>query len=313
MESLILSCNVVLPLLFLILIGQAIRRIPLAEEKTLKQMNNLVFKLFLPCNLFMNIYKTDLSAVMKPNLLFYCAACILVACLVASLIMPRLTKDPRQQGVMVMNVYRSNFVLFGIPIVQMIFGDGNLGITSMLIAVVVPIYNILSVIVLELYRGGGIKLGKILKGIITNPLIIGSFLGIGFLLLGWKLPTPLLSTVADLGKVATPLALIILGAMFEPQNVKNNAKLLVVTITTRLVIVPLVFLSLAVWLGYQGVELISLMIVFAAPNAVSSYSMAEAMGADGELASQGLLLTTCFSILTIFLWVFAFSSFGLIY
>ncbi len=164
MESLVLSLNVVLPLLFLILVGQGRAAVEIVcDERALKQMNQLVFKLFLPCTLFNNILSTDLKTVLQPQLLIYSAVCVLAACAAGWLIMPRITSDPRKQGVMIMNTYRSNAVLFGMPIVQLIYGDSQLGVMSMLIAVIVPLFNILSVIVLESFRGGKARISKRLK------------------------------------------------------------------------------------------------------------------------------------------------------
>ena len=167
-----------LPLLFLILVGQGVRRLKLCDERTLKQMNQLVFKLFLPCTLFNNILSTDLKTVLQPQLLMYAAVCVLIACGAGWLVMPRITADPRKQGVMIMNTYRSNAVLFGMPIVQLIYGDSQLGVMSMLIAVIVPLFNILAVIVLESFRGGKARLSRLVGGIVTNPLIIASALGL---------------------------------------------------------------------------------------------------------------------------------------
>ena len=312
MESLVLSLNVVLPLLFLILVGQGVRRLKLCDERALKQMNQLVFKLFLSCTLFNNILSTDLKTVLQPQLLIYAAVCVLAACAAGWLIMPRITSDPRKQGVMIMNTYRSNAVLFGMPIVQLIYGDSQLGVMSMLIAVIVPLFNILSVIVLESFRGGKARISKLIEGIATNPLIIASALGLLCLFSGVHLWKPVASVIGDMGKVSTPLALIILGAGFQPERVAENKKELLASVFARLVWTPLAALGIAVLLGIRGVALVSLLAIFASPNAVSSYSMAEGMGSDSELASQGLLLSTVFCIPTIFLWIFCFSQCGLI-
>ena len=285
MESLILSLNVVLPLLFLILVGQGVRRLKLCDERTLKQMNQLVFKLFLPCTLFNNILSTDLKTVLQ-QLLMYAAVCVLIACGAGWLVMPRITADPRKQGVMIMNTYRSNAVLFGMPIVQLIYGDSQLGVMSMLIAVIVPLFNILSVIVLESFRGGKARLSRLVGGIVTNPLIIASALGLLCLFSGVHLWKPIASVIGDMGKVSTPLALIILGAGFQPEHVADNQKELIASVSARLIWTPLAALGCAVLLGIRGVALVSLLAIFASPNAVSSYSMAEGMGSDSELASQ---------------------------
>lgn len=249
MESLILSLNVVMPLLFLILVGQGVRRRHLCDERTLKQMNQWVFKLFLPCTLFNNILATDLKTVLQPQ---------------------------------------------------------------MLIAVIVPLFNILSVIVLESFRGGKARLSKLAEGIVTNPLILASGLGLLCLFTGIHLWKPLASVISDMGKVSTPLALIILGAGFQAEKVAENKKELIASVSARLVWTPLAALGTAVVLGIRGVALVSLLAIFASPNAVSSYSMAEGMGSDSELASQGLLFSTVFCIPTIFLWIFCFSQFGFI-
>ncbi|MDR1795503.1 MAG: AEC family transporter [Erysipelotrichaceae bacterium] len=311
MESLTLSLNVVIPILLLILVGQAIRLKKLVSDSALTQMNQLVFRIFLPCTLFLNIYQTKLSTI-DPGLIFFAVSCVLVSFGLALLIMPRFSRDRKKLSVMVMNTFRSSIALFGIPIAASIYKNADLGVTSMVVAVVVPMTNMLSVIVLEMYRGQGIQIKKILKGILTNPLIIGSFLGLVLMLANIKLPVFLSDTITNLSRVASPLALVVLGASFQPLALLHNLKELAVMVSARLVFVPLLFLSLAILIGYRDLSLVTLMVVFASPNAIASYSMAEAMGADGELASQGLLLSTVFCILTIFTWVFVFSFFGLI-
>lgn len=83
---------------------------------------------------------------------------------------------------MIQGMFRSNFILYGLPVTASLFGDENVGTASMLIAFVVPLYNVLSVVVLEWYADRQIHPKKILKGIVTNPLILGALLG-GLLLL----------------------------------------------------------------------------------------------------------------------------------
>ena len=144
----------------------------------------------------------------------------------------------------------------------------------------------------------------------TNPLIIASALGLLCLFSGVHLWKPIASVIGDMGKVSTPLALIILGAGFQPEHVADNQKELIASVSARLIWTPLAALGCAVLLGIRGVALVSLLAIFASPNAVSSYSMAEGMGSDSELASQGLLFSTVFCIPTIFLWIFCFSQFG---
>ena len=171
--------------------------------------------------------------------------------------------------------------IFGLPVLVSLCGEGsNTGAVALVIAVVVPMFNALSVTALEIYRGGKPNPLKILKSVATNPLILASLLGIVLLLLGVKLPNFLQKPVADLSKMATPLALVILGAEFNFGQVRKCVRQLVIGVSGRLVVMPLIFLTIAVLLGFRGEELIALLVMLAAPPAVSSFTMAQQM--DGE-------------------------------
>ena len=173
-------------------------------------------------------------------------------------------------------------------------------------------FNFLAVIVLEIFRGGKINFKKIIKGIITNPLIIASILGILMLILKIKIPLILEKTISDMSKIATPLALTVLGGSFKIEKINKNLKQLVIGIIGKLIIVPLIFIPIAIYLGFRNIELASVMIMLAAPVAVSSFTMAEQMEADGELAAQLVVFTSMLSIVTIFIYIFTMKQFGYI-
>ena len=173
-------------------------------------------------------------------------------------------------------------------------------------------FNAFSVVALEINRGGKLNFGKILKSVATNPLIIASLLGIALLALGVKLPATLSKTLGDLAKMATPLALVILGAEFNFSSVKGCLRPLIVGVTGRLVAMPLIFITLAVLLGFRGEELIALMVMLAAPPAVSSFTMAQQMDGDAELAGNMVVFGSLFAVLTIFVWIFVLKTMALI-
>ena len=175
-------------------------------------MNNLVFKSFLPILLFYNIYKTDLSMGFRPKLMIFAMLSIISIFLVLCIIIPKIEKDNRRKGVLMQAIFRSNFVLFGLPVTISLLGEQNVGVPSLIISVIVPTFNFLAVIALEMYPDGKINYKNIIKGIIKNPLIIASLLGILMLITGIKFPSVLDKTLFDLSRVATPLALVILGA-----------------------------------------------------------------------------------------------------
>lgn len=309
MANLILSLNVVLPLFLLISLGYTLRLLKMFDDHTLLVMNNIAFRIFLPVMLFYNIYSTDLEGVLNVRLMIFGFITILIVFLLLFLIIPVLEKDNQKRGVMIQGGFRSNFVIFGLPITASIFGEQGLGVTSLLIAVIVPLYNALAVISLEVFNGGKINFKKIVKGIITNPLIIASLLGIIFLSLHIQLPFVIEKTVSDIAKVATPLILIILGGYFQFKTIKGYGKQLTISIGTKLVFVPAIFLPIAIMLGFKGAELVALLTLYAAPAAVSSFTMAKQMNADSELSGHIVVIGSALSIFTLFIWIFVLKQY----
>ena len=188
MQNLILSFNVVGPLFLLLCVGFLLKRCHMMSDSTEKQLNNIVFRCFLPLLLFYNVYTTDLSSSFQPRLILFALLCMLGACLLFGLFVVCTEKENRRRGVMIQAMFRSNFVLFGLPVTIALFGDEAAGVASIVIGFVVPFINILSVIVLEIFRGGKIRMRRIIRGILTNPLVLASAAGAILLSCGIKLP-----------------------------------------------------------------------------------------------------------------------------
>ena len=312
MENLLLSLDVVLPLFLMLALGYFLRRISMVDDGSLRIMNNLVFRIFLPVLLFINVYHTDIGTVMNPRLIFFAAACVAGSFLLLLFLVPLFEKDNCRRGVLIQGIFRSNFILFGLPVTIALCGEENSGVTSMVIAVIIPLFNILAVFALEYFRGGRFRPGKALRGIVTNPLIIASLLGVLMLASGWKLPAVIEKTAEDIAGVATPLALVVLGGSFEFSSVRGRGRQVAAGVLGRLVAVPAVCLPIAAVLGFRGPEMVALMAMLASPTAVSSFTMAQQMNGDAELAGQLVVFGSLFSILTIFLWTFLLKQIGLI-
>lgn len=312
MENLIISFNVVLPLFFAMALGYTLKRFGMYDVVTLKTINKLVFKVFLPIYLFYSIYSTDLSVAFNPKVMIFAVLGILIWFLLLMITVPLFEKDNAKRGVMVQAMFRSNFVLFGLPVAISLCGEDKIGITSLLMGIVIPIYNVLAVITLEGFRGGKPNIPKIVNGIVKNPLIIASVLGIMFYLLKIDLPYAVEKTVIDFGKVATPLALMALGGEFRFSKVKGDIKQLMVSIAGKLIISPLFMVTAGILLGFRNEILVPILLMSGAPTAVSSYTMAQQMGGDGELAGEIVVFTTGVSIFTIFIWVFVLKQFNFI-
>lgn len=312
MQNLIVSFNAIAPLFLLIIIGFFIRRQGLVRDEALPQMNTLAFTVFLPALLFNNLYTTNVASAFSPRLLGYAIFAALTMYGLATAIVCLLEKDSKSRGAMIQAIYRSNFVLLGLPIVQTLFEGQDLGVTSVIIAVIVPIFNVMAVVTLEVFRGGKIKWGKVLLGIVKNPLIIASVLGFSCMLLKITLPTFLYTAIVDLSKAATPVSLVVLGASIHLGRFAGNMRNLVICVLGRLVVAPLIFVTGGAALGFRGIELATLLAMLAAPTAVSSFTMAQQMDSNGELAAEAVVMTSAFSCVTMFLWIFVLKQMGLI-
>ena len=312
MENLILSLNVVLPLFITMSLGYFLKYLNMFDNNTLDTMNNITFKSFLPMLLFYNIYKTDLQGVFNLKLMIFSATCVIALYLILYLIVPLIEKDNKKRGALLQGLFRSNFVIFGIPITESLFGSEKVGVAALLIAVIVPLFNILSVIALETFRGGKPDFRKISIGIIKNPLIIASCLGVLTLLLKIKIPTAIEKTISDVSKIATPLSLILLGASFKFDNIKKYLKQTTIAVVGKTILTPCIILPICIMFGYRGVELSTLMIIFAAPTAISSFTMAQQMDSDSNLAGQIVVFTSAFCVVTVFMWIFVLKQSHLI-
>ena len=312
MENFILSLNVVLPLFLIMAVGYLLRRIGLLDDTVLPKLNSLVFKAFLPMMLFNNIYHSDLESMMNPKLILTAVVSILVIFGVLCLVIPRIEKDGPRRGAMVQGIFRSNYIIFGVPIVSGVFGEQGLGVVSILSAFAIPLFNVLSVVALEIFSHGTVNKNRIVKGIVTNPLIIASLLGVVFLLAGIPIPAPVEEALADMSAIATPLGLVSLGGFFKFADTKRYLKQLIIVVAGRLVVCPAIFLPVFVSMGFRGVDLMALATMMGAPIAVSSFIMAQQQGADADLAGQAVVYTALFSIFTMFLIIFGLKQLALI-
>ena len=312
MENLVFSFNVLLPILIEIALGFMLKSMGLIDSHTAKGANKIVFKLFLPVLLFNNLYTSEISAAFNPSLIIFALISVIITVALLCVIVPVFEKDKTKRGAIIQGMFRSNFAIFGVPLSISIAGEVIRPSVSVVVAFVVITYNILAVIVLEAYNHNNPDFKSILKGIAVNPLIISCILGILIMVSGIKFPASIDKTLSGISSVATPLGLIILGASINIMSVKQNAKRLVFAIGGKLIVIPIIVLTIAVLLGFKGGELAILLALYASPAAISSYSMAVEMGHDGELAAQIVMFGTIICIFTMFIFVFVLKQLGVI-
>ena len=312
MEELLFAANTVLPLLILMSLGLLCRKVGLLNDGLVSGINQLIFKVFLPVNLCYNVLTTPYDTEISGTAFLLIPLGLVALFGVLTIVVPLVEKDKKKVGVIIQGIGRSNYAFFGIPLVAMLFPGQDTSLASLMVMATVPFYNILSVIALSIFCGSEVKIKKILLNILKNPLIIGSVLGYGLWLLRFQLPQFLLTSMNNLSKLATPLALFTLGGAIHFASAKAHRKQLLIGVIGKLVISPLIFLPIAVALGLRGVALAVVFVAFGAPTAVASFPMAQQMGGDGKLAAEQVALTSAFSILSTFVFVFALKSLALI-
>ncbi len=311
LSNFIISLEAVLPMFILMVIGFFVRKKRLMEPAEIKKLNHMVFIVFFPAMMFHNLYGTEIEDSFNFRLIVFAVVSLALIYTGSVLVTLAIEKNPRSRGAMIQGLYRSNFVIMGLPIAINMFGHGNSGVTAMVVAVIVPLFNVLAVVTLETFRGGRPDPAQILKKIAANPLILGALAGILTVILDIRLPQVLVSVVDDMAKTATPLALVILGASIDFSSIRKSGRNLLVVVLGRLVVIPALGLTAAVFAGFRGIEFVTLIAMFAAPTAVSSFTMAESMDSDGQLAGSIVIFTTAFACFTMFLWIFLFKNLGM--
>ena len=222
-----------------------------------------------------------------------------------------LEKDGAKRGAMIHAAYRSNYILLGTPIVAALTSDGDTGMAAVVASITIPLYTILAVIMLEYFRSGKLRLNGMLKSLAKNPLIIASVAGIIVKIAGIQLPGVLESVVSKLNSAASPVALLLLGASFDWKQVASERRNIAISTVLRLVIFPAVMLTAGAIIGYRGVEFVTLIPLFASPTAVNTFNMDQEMGADLNIASGAIAISTALSFVTLFIWVSLFKHLGM--
>nr|WP_296067446.1 AEC family transporter [uncultured Mediterraneibacter sp.] len=314
MENLIFSLNATVPIFLLMALGFLFRKLGWIDEVFASKMNQFVFLVPLPILVFEDLATVDFQEVWNSKFVLFCFFVTFASIALAAGI-SFLWKDREIRGEFIQASYRSSAALLGIAFIRNIYGDA--GLASLMIIGSVPLYNIMAVVVLSFFQPERRKLDKelwkkTLKGIVTNPIIIG--IAAGLLWSALRIPMPYIigKTVSNVGAVATPLGLMALGASFDVQKTIGKIKPVTAACTLKLVDFTTVFLPLAVMLGFRREELIAILVMLGSATTVSCYVMAKNMGHEGTVTSGVVMLTTVFSAFTLTGWLFLLKSMGLV-
>ena len=314
MENLIFSLNATIPIFLMMLLGMLFRKLGWMDEVFAAKMNKFVFLVPLPVLLFEQLATVDFSEVWDIKFILFCFVVTAISITISTLI-SLLWKDRSVKGEFIQATYRSSAALLGIAFIQNIYGTA--GMAPLMIIGSVPLYIIMSVVVLSVFKPGNNSFDKALvkktlKGIATNPIIIG--IVAGFVWSALKLPMPLIlhKTVSSIGATATPMGLMSMGATFEMKKATSKMKPTLVAVFMKLVGFCAIFLPMAALLGFRNEELIAILVMLGSATTVSCFVMARNMGHEGTLSSGVIMMTTLLSAFTLTMWLDVLRSFGLV-
>ena len=315
LNDLIFSLNATVPVFLMMIFGWICRRIGLLDDHTTSVLNKFTFRTILPALLFMDLSKADFRAVWDTGFVVFCVAATVVSIGIA-FCYSLLHKDRAERGEIIQAAYRSSAAVLGIAFVKNIYGEAIMA--ALMIVGTVPLYNIAAVTILSLtspdQRG---KSGKTLaldtlKGIVTNPIILGIIAGMLWSLIGIPQPVILEKSVSYLGNMATPLSLIALGASFRTEEVRGRLKVTLGITAIKLVLFAAVFLPIAVHFGFRDEKLVAILVMLGSATTGSCFVMAKSFGHKGMITALSVMLTTMLSAFTLTFWLFLLKTKGCI-
>ncbi|XCP85669.1 AEC family transporter [Roseburia hominis] len=314
MENLIFSLNATVPVFLMMLLGLLFRKIGWIDEVFASKMNKFVFMVPLPLLVFEDLATVDFAKAWDAKFVLFCF-CVTVLSIAIAAAVSCLWRDRSVRGEFIQASYRSSAALLGIAFIQNIYG--NAGMAPLMIIGSVPLYNVMAVVLLSFFQPeakgiDAVVLKKTLKGIATNPIIIGIAAGLLWSALGIPMPHIMEKTVSSLGAVASPMGLMAMGATFDISKAFAKVKPAVTAAFIKLVGFGIIFLPVAVRLGFRREELVAILVMLGSATTVSCFVMAKNMGHEGVLTSSVVMLTTMFSAFTLTGWLYILRSMGLV-
>lgn len=315
MEQLLFSLNATLPVFLVMVIGYLLKQLHIVDEPFVKTLNSFNYKITLPILLFRDIAESDFYSVWDTRYVLYCFLVTLLSITVIWVIAGIFYKKKELLGELIQASYRSSAAVLGIAFIQNIYG--NSGMAPLMIIGTVPLYNVAAVLVLSFTGPSSSGLNKntlkaSVKGILTNPIILGILAGMVVSCCQIHFPVIIDKTLSNLSVLATPLALLGLGAGFEGKKALKQLCPTAVASLIKLVVLPAIFLPLAVFMGFTGEKLVAILIMLGSPTTVSCYIMAKNMGHEGTLTSSVVVATTFLSSVTLTAYLFLLRTMGYI-
>mgnify|MGYP003055729897 FL=1 len=305
-----------MPIFLVMVIGYILKQIGMLNNNFVTVANKFNFKVTLPFMLFKDIAGVDIKAVFDIKYVLFCAIVSTICFRVVWGTAKLLVRDKTIRGAFVQSSFRGSAAVMGLAFIQNIYGSSAMG--PLMLVSAVPLYNIFSVIVLTFEANDSTGIDKKAKirqagiNICKNPIILSILAGLIVGLLGIQFPTLVNKTVSNVAQMATPLALITIGAGFEGRKALAKIAPTMAASMIKLVLQPLVFLPVAAWMGFSGEKMIAILIMLASPTTPSCYIMAKSMNNDEVLTASVIVTTTLMAAFTLTGWIFLLKTLGYI-
>lgn len=308
------SLNIILPIFFIIFLGWYLRRIRVIDAHFVTIASKLVFNVAMPTLVFLKVAALDFTEEINFAPIFVGLFLIVIIFALLWIIGLRFIQSGRDLGVFIQGSYRSNFGIIGLAIAGSIYGDQGYSLAALYLAFVIPVFNVLAIISLTVPMGRerGINMLMMAKTIVTNPLIIGVLVGLGFSLFSIAVPPLVERTGYYLADLTLPLALIGVGGVLQIRDRDYSVTVMMFTCLVKLVLAPVVGVSAAILLGYEPIDVVMIFLMFGCPSAAASFVMADAMGANRQLAGASVVFSTIFSALSLTLGLLFLTMMGYI-
>lgn len=312
-DNIVFTANIVAPVFLIIAVGYFARKRKIINEVFVDVTSRFVFQVSLPVFIFIKISQLDLSQVFEFKQIIFIYIGTIITYLIIWAATLKFINDPKDKSAYVQGAFRGNYAIVGLALISNLFGRDALGKATMILAFLLPLYNILAVIVLTVPKQSGkIEFKKASIEVILNPLILAVIFALPFSFFKIKIPEMFLTTGGFLSELALPLALIGIGGSLNIENLKRASTLAFSSSIIKIIILPLVLTFAAIFLGYRNDDLGIMFILFACPTAIASFVMADVMGANSKLAGNIIMITTIGSVFTIAIGILFLKSFGLI-
>ncbi len=314
LSALQFTFSVTAPVFLILFLGLYLKRTQRINDNFIGIASKLVFNICLPILLFLAIINSQVNLIAQSSLALFSACAAILSFLIFWWIAPLFTNSPEDKGVAVQSAFRSNLAIIGLALCTNAFGEAGLTIGALIIAVVTPIYNILSIYALtrSLHENEKLRWDQLVLDIAKNPLILAIALAFIFLYFDWRLPVVLNETGRYLSKMTLPLALITIGGSLSLSAIRKSSVLSSYIVATKLIILPFTVTLFAWLLGFKNIEISCLALMFASPTAAASFVMVKVIGGNHKLASNTIAMSTLVSALTISILLYSLRVFSLI-